>query len=264
MTELRFSPGASGYDQMFARITQLFVPALIRSSGLAEQHRVLDVATGTGAAPHAAAQAIGLAGYVIGGDISVPMLRAAQHKLQGQAVSLVGLDGQQLPFGDQVFDTVICHFGLMFFPNPVQSLSEFHRVLRTGGRAAVSVTSAIPARTLYNRVSLAIARQAPAKREAIHRLFTLGDPLRFGAAFERCGFVDIEIVTESERVRFSSFQDYFAPVEEGAGMTGQAYVALDPDQREAVREEVFADVIGSGPNRPFAIDMEVLIASGRK
>jgi ubiquinone/menaquinone biosynthesis C-methylase UbiE len=264
MTELSFSPGASGYDQMFARITQLFVPALIRSSGLAQHHRVLDVATGTGAAAHTAAQAIGLTGYVIGGDISIAMLRAAQHKLQGQAVSLVGLDGQRLPFGDRVFDAVICQLGLMFFPDPLQGLSEFHRVLRAGGRAAVSVTSAIPARTLYNRVSLAIARQAAAKREAVHRLFTLGDPIRLRAAFERCGFVDIEITTESERVRFNSFQDFFGPVEEGAGMTGQAYVALGPDQREAVREEVFADVIGSGQDRPFVIDMEVLIASGRR
>ena len=82
MTELSFSPGASEYDQMFARITQLFVPALIRSSGLAEHYRILDVATGTGAAAQAAAQAIGLAGYVIGGDISIPMPPAHRPALR--------------------------------------------------------------------------------------------------------------------------------------------------------------------------------------
>src|SRR5215211_2748043 len=102
MTELSFSPGASGYDQMFARITQLFVPALIKSSGLAEHHLVLDVATGTGAAAHVAAERVGLAGYVISGDISVAGLRVSQHKLQGQVVSVVGLDGQRLPFEDKV------------------------------------------------------------------------------------------------------------------------------------------------------------------
>jgi ubiquinone/menaquinone biosynthesis C-methylase UbiE len=89
MAELSFNPGASGCDQMFARITQFFVPALIRSSGRAEHHRVLDVAAGTGAAAHAAARTVGLTGHVIGGDISVIERQAAQRKLQGQAVSWV-------------------------------------------------------------------------------------------------------------------------------------------------------------------------------
>jgi ubiquinone/menaquinone biosynthesis C-methylase UbiE len=31
--------------------------------------------------------------------------------------------------------------GLMFFPDPLRGLREFRRVLRAGGRAAVSVTT---------------------------------------------------------------------------------------------------------------------------
>jgi hypothetical protein len=47
-------------------------------------------------------------------------------------------------------------------------------------------------------------------------------------------------------------------------MTGQAYVALASDRRERVWAEVFANVIGPGPDRPFAIDMEVLISSRQR
>ena len=48
-------------------------------------------------------------------------------------------DGQALSFPEASFDAVICSLGLMFFPEPARGLAGFHRMLRPGGRAAVSV-----------------------------------------------------------------------------------------------------------------------------
>jgi ubiquinone/menaquinone biosynthesis C-methylase UbiE len=42
-------------------------------------------------------------------------------------------DGQALSFSDGSFDAVLCNLGLMFFLDPVRGLSEFRRVLRSGG-----------------------------------------------------------------------------------------------------------------------------------
>jgi ubiquinone/menaquinone biosynthesis C-methylase UbiE len=58
-------------------------------------------------------------------------------------VSLSVEDGQRLSFADQSFDAVLCNLGLMFFPDPVRGLSEFCRVLRPGGRVAVSVNTVV-------------------------------------------------------------------------------------------------------------------------
>jgi len=41
---------------------------------------------------------------------------------------------QRLPFGDDTFDCVLCTEVLKHIPDPVQALTEFHRVLKTGGK----------------------------------------------------------------------------------------------------------------------------------
>ena len=54
MTETLYVEGATGYDQMFARVTQAFVPALLDAARIAAGQSILDVATGTGAAARTA------------------------------------------------------------------------------------------------------------------------------------------------------------------------------------------------------------------
>ena len=43
--------------------------------------------------------------------------------------------GEQIPFGDGMFDTVVCTFTLCSVADPAQVLSEFRRILRPGGQA---------------------------------------------------------------------------------------------------------------------------------
>ena len=47
-------------------------------------------------------------------------------------------DAEQLPFQNGSFDTVVCGFGLFFFPDPLRALREFLRVTRSDGIVALS------------------------------------------------------------------------------------------------------------------------------
>jgi SAM-dependent methyltransferase len=48
------------------------------------------------------------------------------------------MDAEDLDFREASFDAVLCGFGLMFFPHLAQTLDGFRKVLKPGGRLAVS------------------------------------------------------------------------------------------------------------------------------
>jgi SAM-dependent methyltransferase len=128
-------------------------------------------------------------------------------------------DGQALSFHDGSFDTVLCSLGLMFFPNPASGVGELRRVLRRGGRAALSVNT-VPERSYNTRIHVMIARHVPSLAPAAARLFLLGDETRLRSLFEDVGFEDIEISTHSHRFPVESFDTYFEHIERGWGSAG--------------------------------------------
>src|SRR5205823_3133890 len=132
----------AAYDQYTGVWSRLFVPSVVAAAEVAEADRILDVATGPGEAAVLALSQVEPAGLVVGADIAVAMLNAAQTRFAGARFRPVVADGQALPFADGTFDAVLCQLGLMFFPDPAQGLHEFRRVLRPHRRAAVCVIAA--------------------------------------------------------------------------------------------------------------------------
>ena len=168
MSEPLYVEGAAKYDQLFAQVTRSFIPALLDAARIAPGHRVLDVATGTGAAAEAAAALVGPGGEVSAGDVSSTMLDVARRNLKDTQIRLELFDGHALPFPDNSFDRVICQMGLQFFADPSQGLAEFRRVLAPNGRTAVVVNST-PERSLFTRIGTVIAGHVPAKAEMLNR-----------------------------------------------------------------------------------------------
>ena len=253
---------AAGYERAFAHISMHFVPFLLRAAQLTTGMRVLDIATGTGLAAEAALTTVGLTGHVTAADISPAMVEKARERLGKASNALVSVeDGQALSFPGESFDAVLCSLGLMFFPDPVRGLSEFRRVLRSGRRAAVSV-STVPERSYNGRVNVVIARYVPSLAEATARMFALGEATRLQSLFSESGFVDIETNTVKHTLVLPSFETYYGPLERGGTSTGQVLVTLPEEIRRAVREEVRRDLADTGG--PIEIEVETRFASGKR
>ena len=165
---------AAGYDRGFGSISGQFIPALLRAAHVEPGDKLLDVATGTGLAAEAAVEAIGPSGSLVATDLSPTMLERARERLSLMPnVSFSVEDGQSLSFPDSEFDAVLCAMGLMLFPSPSRGVSEFRRVLREDGWAAVSVAT-VPERSFHTRVDAIIAKHVPDHTETSARYFSLG------------------------------------------------------------------------------------------
>jgi ubiquinone/menaquinone biosynthesis C-methylase UbiE len=253
---------AAAYDEQMRRVTQQFAPFLLSAARLAPGHRVLDIATGTGLAAEIAVGSLGPTGHLVAADISPAMLAKARERLGGRAnVSFAVEDGQALSFPDESYDAVLCSLGLMFFPDPVRGLAEFRRVLRPGGRAAVSVATTVE-HSFNGQIIAVIGRHVPSLAAAADRFFSLGDEAQLRSLFQGAGFADVEVTTAVESFTVPSFDAYFEPYERGGGAGGQAYIALPEDLRRTVREEVRRELGDTGG--PVELRTELRIGSGRR
>lgn len=114
---------------------------LLSAAALAPGEQVLDVACGTGRVTFQAAAAVGARGHVLGVDLSQKMVDSAWRSTPPlvRNTQFARMDAATLSLPDRRFDVVLCSLGLMYLPDPGQAVREMRRVLRPGGRLALSV-----------------------------------------------------------------------------------------------------------------------------
>ena len=242
------------------RVSAPFVPALLVACHLARGHRLLDVGTGTGLVAAAAADHDA---RVIALDVSPAMLARARDRVAWLGVHLVAGNAEALPCRDGSFDAAACHFALVFLDRPDAALAELHRVLRPGGRVALTAL-ARPEATAYGLVFEALGQHASRPRDVLRRLCSLGRPDRLGELLVNAGFREVRVERVEREVRWASFAEYWSVIDAGAGLAGQEYRALPRAARRTVREAVEQRMAARGDAQGLAWEIEALLATGRR
>jgi SAM-dependent methyltransferase len=168
--------------------------------------RVLETAAGTGIVTRALRDLLPAGATLTATDLSAAMLAIARRKFRAEeGVDFQPADATALPFADASFDTVVCQFGLMFFPDRDQSIREVYRVLAPGGRYLFSVWDSLRhnsfGRIAHATVASLFRTHAPSFLDVPFSCHSI-DPLK--EALIASGFTDVAIAVVGREKEISA------------------------------------------------------------
>ena len=118
-----------------AEWTQATRSQLYRRANLLRAERVLDVGCGTGVITAELARRT--RGAVIGLDLDPESLAFARQFVPGPGVGFEQGDALDLPYPNEHFDVVCCHFTLLWVADPERAVREMARVTCAGGSVLI-------------------------------------------------------------------------------------------------------------------------------
>ena len=173
---------------------------------------VLDVGCGTGASALPAAQAVGPNGFVVGVDLSARLLdrartTTAMYRLTNVEFRLA--DMTALGFPDGRFDAVVSVFSIFFVPDMEGLVRELWRMVRPGGKLAVTTWGPRIFEPAYSRWLAAIKRERP----DLHSAFNPWDRITDVEAVRRLlrdgGVTEADIIAEDGLQLLRSAEDWW-------------------------------------------------------
>jgi ubiquinone/menaquinone biosynthesis C-methylase UbiE len=131
-----WSSGGGDYDAISRGIADSLEHAVMRLNPKAGE-KILDLATGTGWTSRLVARR---GAIVTGVDIASALIDAAEQQAVAAKLPIRYLqaDAEDLPFDDGSFDAVVSTVGIMFATKPEAAAKELARVVRPGGRIALT------------------------------------------------------------------------------------------------------------------------------
>jgi SAM-dependent methyltransferase len=225
--------GGAAYEEISRQISSALNHAVRRLDPKAGE-KILDVATGTGWTSRLLAER---GAIVTGADIAAELLAAARMKApRTLALDYQIGDAEALPFADGSFDAVTSTFGAMFASRPEAAAGEMARVVRKGGR--IALTTWKPDSTIFQMFQVMRGYMPPAPNPAPPSPFAWGSRERvtellgssFDLAFEEGETVCYERNGEAVWEIFVN----------GYGPTKMLAANLDPETREKFHRDFVA------------------------
>jgi ubiquinone/menaquinone biosynthesis C-methylase UbiE len=207
------------------------------------EQTILDLAAGLGETGFLAARCVGETGRVLITDFAPRMVAAARRRAAEFGVTNADfrqLDGERMDLESECVDGVACRWGYMLMVDPGAAFGETYRVLRAGGRLALSVFGAPdsnPWASLVGRVLVA-ERHTPPPVPGSPGIFALSDPKRIHELLRRAGFASPDVAEMPLTWRFSSPDAYWWVLTEMAGAISPILRRLAPEAQAKVRRHL--------------------------
>ena len=251
-----------GYERHFGRVTSQSAQATLDAARVTRGCRVLDVCAGHGVL---AAAAAARGATVCGLDFTEEVVAVARRNVPG--VEFRQGDAQDLPYPDGSFDAVLCGYGVIHVPEPDRALSEMCRVVKRGGRVAVSVWERPGPTNGFGLLYGAVREHGRVDVPLPHGpdFFQFSDPERLRAALSGAGLVDIETSVVVQAWTFEAAGDFLDAIMQGAVRARALLEAQDPRALSAIRAAVEQGTAGfAREGDGYHVPMPALVGSGAK
>jgi SAM-dependent methyltransferase len=244
---------------------------LLAMAGISTGQRVLDLACGNGDPSFTIAQRVGPEGYVVGLDITEPMVLGAQawakqHGLTNVEYRIIPNE-LELGVPDASFDAVICRHGLMYMPEPVAALQTLHTALKPAGRVAVSTWGPAERCPFFGIAIQIVMRHVelqPPDPEAPGP-FALQTREILTGLLEAAGFTNVEVGVFGTSVNeAASPAAYWDLICETGGPLIPLLATLSEEMRQALRNDAIKTYGELFPEGPVKLGGEYLVAAGTK
>lgn len=224
---------------------------------------VLDVCTGPGTL---ALQVARTARRVVGVDFSRRMLdEAARRKADARLdnVELLEADGQALPLADSSFDAAFSMFGVIFFPDRSKGLREIHRVLRPGGKVAISSWRPfvhVPPIKAAFEILVELMPELPFGKSKA----PLGEPEEVQAELEGAGFgsVRVELVKHADTAE--SPAAFWRSMERSTAPFVLLRRRLGEERFGELSQQIMARLVERFGPGPLVVETQALVGVGTK
>jgi SAM-dependent methyltransferase len=245
----------------------ILVPTLMAPAArlVVERVGVSDGATGlaggcgSGAASVAAASRAAPSGRVVAADVNRHLLQLGRSTAPG--VEFWEADARALPFPDSSFDVVLCTHVLQFVPQADVAVAELTRVVRPGGRVAVSTWAASRRLPYLDVLASAVARHLGGDAaEPLTSATSRGEAGGLARLLQDGGLVDATTSEDTLTVRVEDLAA-FIPAHLASTPVAPAAARVPEARMRALAEDVIA-ALGAGDGRDVDLPFVQLVGTG--
>jgi ubiquinone/menaquinone biosynthesis C-methylase UbiE len=230
---------AGGYVQLFAAAPDQAIASLLEVASAARDLKALDLCCGQGNVSEAL---LSRGCRVVGVDFSPAMLAMARQR--APAATFIEADAQDLPFADGSFDRVVSNLGVCHVPDQPRALAEVRRVLRPGGKFAMTVWCGPESSPCFASVYAAIKEYGDLRVSApsgpdFHQFARRETAIRL---LKEAGFADIGVTTVDCVWDLAAPEDLFEIYAKGTVRAAMLLSKQPPAHLAAIRAALTAKV----------------------
>ena len=264
----RFSPGWKKWDELTMDFLKPMGDEIIQQIKPKDSDVVLYVASGTGE-PGLSIATMLRGGKVVATDLAEGMLEVALENAVRRGIKnfeTLICDVCELPFPDNSFDAISCRFGFMFFPDMLLAAKEMVRVLKPGGRIAVTVWN-VAEKNLWAASVLNIVNKNMQMAPPPHGapgLFRCAKSGLIPDLFKQAGLKNISETEVRGKLNPGNRKIYWNFMTEVVAPVVAALSNADCEMKVKIRSEVFNQIKQYYPDGALAIDSNAFVIYGEK